>query len=461
MMTARAHAQATEDAEAGDGTEVRSISLADALVAAERDHPHAHEALADEEVRRVELGAPAARWFPRLGATVQAVLGTDNNSAANWLGSGGAVEMPRIAGTDFLQDPSQIVWTPFLTTAVGVGLEQEVLDFGRIDAAQRAADAELEAAHADTERTQLDLVARARESYVAVQAAHELIRATDAARERAERIVAATRAFVDQGLRAEVDVARAEAERARFVVALEHARAGLHVARAQLASAVGAPDLELDAADPPAPTALPPLAVALSAVGGAPELRAAEAHERAADARATGADAELLPELRLVATVMGAAGGAPAAGHSSPAFGAGAVPFVPNYFAGLVLRWHFFDQEALVRRDVARAERSAASAHVESAREEARLAIEEAWYAARGAETSLDALEQARAAAVTSYEQVEARYRAGLASAVEIADAENLRTSAEVALAIGRFTFEQARAELDRRMSATHGPELP
>ena len=446
-------AETVADERAGDGSAIPSVTLADAITRARTRQPRIREALADEGVRRAELAAPAARWLPRLGATIQAVLGTDNNSASNWLSSGGAVEMPRIAGTDFLQDPSQVVWTPYLTTAVGIGLDQEVFDFGRIDAARHVADAELEAAHARTEGTELGVEARAREAYVAVQASHELLRAADAARARAEQIVVATQAFVDHGLRAQVDVARAEAERARFVVAVEHARAALHVARAQLAAAVGADELELEAAEPPAAVELPRLTEALAAIDAAPELTAAEAESRAARARVEAADADLLPDLRLIATVMGSAGGAPAAGHSSPAFGAGGVPFVPNYYAGFVLRWRFFDQEALVRRDVASAQSEAASARIDAAREEARLAIEEAWYTARGAETSLEALEQARDAAVTSYEQVDARYREGLASAVEIADAENLRTSAEVSLAVGRFSLEQARAELARRMS--------
>jgi outer membrane protein TolC len=265
--------------------------------------------------------------------------------------------------------------------------------------------------------------------------------------------VTSTRAFVDQGLRAQVDVARAEADRARFAVAVEHARAGLHVARAQLASAVGSEALELDASEPPAATPLPPLSEALATIDDAPGLRAAEASARAAHARADAAGADLLPDLRLIATVLGAAGGAPAEGRPGPAFGAGAVPFVPNYFAGFVLRWRFFDQEAIVRRDVATAEADAAAARIDAAHEEARIALEEAWYSARGAEASLTALEQARDAAVTSYEQVAARYHAGLASAVEIADAENLRTSAEVELAVGRFALERARAELSMRMS--------
>lgn len=460
LLSAPAHAQTDDDdARAGDGSRVDAISLDDALSRARTEEPRIRERMADESVRRAELAAPAARWFPRLGATVQLVLGTDNNSASNWLSSGGAVEMPRIAGTGFLQDPSQIVWTPYLTTAVGVGLDQEVFDFGRIEAAQRVADAQLEAARARTDEARLDVEAATREAYVAVQGAHELLRAAEGALARADELVTATQAYVEQGLRAQVDVTRAVAERARFAVAVEHARAGLHVARARLASATGSDALELDALDPPAPTPMPSLDRALASIDATPALRAAEASARAARARVGAADAELLPDLRLIATAMSAAGGAPADGHPSPAFGAGGVPFVPNYFAGFVLRWRFFDQEAIVRRDVASAEAEAEAARITTAHDEARLAIEEAWYAAQGAEAALSALEHARDAAVTSYEQVDARYRAGLASAVEIADAENLRTSAEVDLAVGRFALEDARAELLRRMS--EGAETP
>jgi outer membrane protein TolC len=441
---------------AGDGSTVHTITLADAIARARAEHPRMREAAADESVSRARLAAPAARWLPRLGATLQAVLGTDNNSASNWLSSGGAVEMPRIAGTDFLQDPSAVVWTPYLSTAVGVGLDQEVFDFGRIDAARRAAEASLEATQAISAGTTLEIDALATQTYVGVQAAHEVLRAAEQARRRADEVLRATQASVAQGLRAAVDVTRAQAEVARFAVAVAHATAALHVARAQLAGALGATDLELDA-EPigTTPNALPSLTTALAAIPDSPELRVAEAEARAASARVQAAEADLLPDLRLIATLMSAAGGAPAAGHSSPAFGAGAVPFVPNYFAGLVLRWNFFDAVRIAERDVATAEAEAARARTDTVREDARILIEQAWYTARGAEVSLDALTEARDAAVASYDQIAAQYQNGLASALEMADAANLRTSAEVDLAVGRFQLEQARAELERRMAAT------
>jgi len=288
-----------------------------------------------------------------------------------------------------------------------------------------------------------------------VQAAHEVFRAARAAQTRSESLLAATEAWVAHGLRAQTDVARAAAELARVVVAVEHARAALHVARAGLAAAIGDERLELDAA-PYADTdeALPTLTTALDTLDVTPSIREARARARAAHARGDAADAALLPDLRLIATLQGAAGGAPAEGSSSPAFGAGAVPFVPNYFAGLVLSWRFFDAEQIAERDVARAEERAAETETDARREEARFAIEQAWYTAQGARTSLRALTFARDAAVASYDQVEAQYRAGLASSVEMADAQNLRTSAEVDLAVGRFALDQARADLERRMSA-------
>ena len=66
---------------------------------------------------------------------------------------------------------------------------------------------------------------------------------------------------------------------------------------------------------------------------------------------------------------------------------------------------------------------------------------------------AVPALERAAQAANANYEQADARFKAGLGSSVELADAEALRLQAEVDLAIGRFEQGRARARLARALA--------
>ena len=56
-------------------------------------------------------------------------------------------------------------------------------------------------------------------------------------------------------------------------------------------------------------------------------------------------------------------------------------------------------------------------------------------------------------AATANQVQADARFQKGLATAIEVADAEGLRTEAEIQLALGRFEVARARARLSRAIA--------
>ena len=59
-------------------------------------------------------------------------------------------------------------------------------------------------------------------------------------------------------------------------------------------------------------------------------------------------------------------------------------------------------------------------------------------------------LHHAVQAGVANYDQADARFSGGLGNAVELADAEEVRTQAEIQLALGTFDLARARATLGR-----------
>jgi outer membrane protein TolC len=69
------------------------------------------------------------------------------------------------------------------------------------------------------------------------------------------------------------------------------------------------------------------------------------------------------------------------------------------------------------------------------------------------ARAALPALERSTTAAQANLDQANARFKAGLGTSVELADAEALLTEAQIQLALGRFDEARARARLARALS--------
>ena len=86
-------------------------------------------------------------------------------------------------------------------------------------------------------------------------------------------------------------------------------------------------------------------------------------------------------------------------------------------------------------------------------REQQVAAIERTYTVFDVAKRALPGLEQAVTAARANDEQADARFRAGLGTAVELADAEDLRTSTEINLALGQFDVARARAAFGRAIA--------
>lgn len=65
----------------------------------------------------------------------------------------------------------------------------------------------------------------------------------------------------------------------------------------------------------------------------------------------------------------------------------------------------------------------------------------------------LPSLQHELEAARANYAQADARFKAGLGTSVELADAEGLRIDAEIRLAIGLYDLEKARAAFGRAIA--------
>jgi outer membrane protein TolC len=129
------------------------------------------------------------------------------------------------------------------------------------------------------------------------------------------------------------------------------------------------------------------------------------------------------------------------------------VPDVPNWDAGLILRWPLFDGIVAARQRASSARERAVRSDLEAIVQQEVAALQRAYVGATVARASLASLARSVDAARDNYAQAEARFKAGLGTALELADAEYLRTDAEIQLAGGQFELSRARAVLGKLLA--------
>ncbi|WP_394823135.1 TolC family protein [Pendulispora albinea] len=427
-----------------------SMSLDRAIDYALAHQPQIVAARARLRAAQSEAGVPRAAWLPKVGGLAELAGSTANNSTTTPF-SNPAVDLPRIGGTRISDSPD---WQPYASTVLALGVRQQLYDFGRTAARSAALDALAAASQEQLRTARLDTVYAVTEAYFAVRAAHAVLDVATATETRARAHRDFAKSGVDSGLRPPIERTRAEADLARFQVGRIRADGGLRLARSIFSAAVGSEQLELDAADGPFDTEpLPSLPDAVARADERdPAVREALADLRAQRARTNAIDASARPRLFLTGSVSGRAGGAPASSGPTPS-GDGFAPLVPNYDAGIVLSWPIY--EPTVRAEAFASERreDAARAAVDVARQRAVAALVRAYENTDLAAASLDALNRGADLARANYTQAETRFQSGLGSSIELADAETLRTEAEVQLAIGKFQLAMARAAVARATS--------
>jgi outer membrane protein len=429
------------------GAATPSYSLEEALLYARDHQPVIRRALAELRARQSEAKVPRAQWFPQIGASVQILYGSTNNTTASYLGVP-EVDLPRIGAT---KSATGTDWAPSASTLAALSLDQEVYDFGRIAAQAAVADSLVALGRATADELGLEVQLGVEEAFHGVLAGREVLRATEDALKRAQAHRDYAQTGVRSGLHPPIELTRAQADVAQLGVRLVRAQAGLREARAALAAAIGSDALEVDAREAPgAENAAPSFDEALRLARlRNPAIAAALARIDTQHQLARAVTHELYPNLFASATLSGRAGGAPPSSGTVP-YGDGWLPDVGNWHLGLILQWNLFDATVLARRTAALAREEAARADLEGVRSELTLVAQRSYIDLETAQTALPALEQALAATQANHQQAEARFRAGLGNVVELADAEALLTSAQLELAVGRFAVARARAALGR-----------
>ncbi|MGH9474803.1 MAG: TolC family protein [Terriglobales bacterium] len=415
------------------------LGLAQAITTAWAQYPGLSAAQQAAAAAAATASLAQIQMLPNAGVAAQWDRATDNAT----LGLSFASPLPGISGTVPAVNYSQrSAWT----SAAGLYFSWEIADFGRRAANLRYFQELARQSGDQAEVVKLQVGAHAADAYLNLLAAEQQVRVTAVDGTRWQELAKIVDALVGQQLRPGADSSRAQAELAAARIRASNALRDLGTAQASLAEALGlAPGQPL-----PSLAALPGPLPAAPAVATAapPQLRVRRDAVAAAAAQQEQVARAALPRWYALASAYGRGSGILAAANFAPGAAGLAPTTAGNWAVGLGMdfsftRWRAQRAQALVAKSQL-AQAKARQFQVEAGLEMARQKAAADWSAARTV-----ALESpiGLAAARAGEAQAKVRYQTGLASLVDLANAEQLLAQADSDNALGQLQLWRALLE--------------
>ena len=392
-----------------------ALTLDEALATAVKGHPLLIEAKENLNGAEARTGQALANYYPQISI------------AADWN-----------KGRYFLPQLENIRSTNVNTDALY--LKQTLYDFGRTAGAVDAARSNREAAVKTLAITGQDLALRVRSAFYLVLAAEKQVIATRETVKARDEVYRQAQEFFAQGIRAKVDVARAEANLYAARTALIRAESNREIGRVELANAMGIASLgDRDLAEPfPGSHPLPERDQAQQdAVRNRAELQQLAALKMAANANLKAARSGYMPILSGTASI----------GYADRDF----PPTGNVWGVGLNLTMPLFSGFSSVEQ--VREANSSINA-IEARQSDLKLQIikdvESAWLGVNDAAARMVSTEKEVAAANENQVLAEGRYREGVGSIIEVTDAQSQALDAQTAHIQAVYDTYTAQARLDR-----------
>jgi TolC family type I secretion outer membrane protein len=314
-------------------------------------------------------------------------------------------------------------------------------DFGRTGASVDRADANAAISRENAATTREDVVFVAKVTFYNVLRAEKTLEFQRENLRQRESLLRQATAFFEAGVRAKIDVVRAEANLYDSLALVSQAENGLRVARITLLQRIGVdgpagfrlsgqlPEMAL-------PGTLPDWIA--EAERNRPELRALAEKERAANESLRGAKAEYLPYL---------------VGTLGAGYGADVVPLQQNYGASITLNYPLFSGFR-TREQVKEASATISSVRYEitEAKRRTRLEVERSAYGVQEARERLQARKKQREASEENLRLATARYEVGAGDIIEMTDAQTQMVSSDTETVNSAFDYAVSHASLLRAM---------
>lgn len=425
-----------DDALPGDTTVAKPLNLEQAVALALSRHPRVVAAKHQVTAAEAQVGVAQSRYYPQVNLWVQYLRGTENGNLAVFHSVPGS---SRIGGS------RRDNVGPFDTHNnyhAALTVHQLLHDFGRTQGAVAAQKALVEAAKMNERLVEQEITFRVTQAYYEALAGEEVVRVAEEALTRAQRVLELATAGQEAGLRQPSEKARAEADVATAEVVRIEALASLDVARAEFVNALGLSDAAFRPAgqepEPPARVAEPE-AVAL-ALQNRPELRALELQRRALTERKRSVNAGHYPRIEAIGAVQ----------SRGQFLGGEEYDFAANNWNVAVIAHLPIFQGYLVKEqaNAVQAEIHAIESGREAVRQAVVLEVKRALARVRSADEAAKAAQKAVDAAKIALDTSEGRYRTGLATLLELTDAQGVYISALSAAVRASYNRRFARAAL-------------
>lgn len=412
------------------------LSLADVVAQASATYPSVR--VSQSQVNAASAGIELARtaYLPRVDAIAGLNRATRNNVFGLLLPSQviAPISGP-VLGTNDLTN----VWG----STAGVLATWEPFDFGLRQANVDVASASRDRATAAVARTQFEVATLAADAYLTILAADETVRAAQAGVERSSEIERVVGALVRAELRPGVEESRTRAEVAAAQNQVIQARQAAAVTRVTLAQLLNLPSVAVFTPKP-LPDFPQEAAPAPASLANNPLAREQNAAVAEVQAREKALDRSYFPRFQLQGTVYGRGSGANPDGTTGGAF-SGFGPNIQNWGVGFSMNFPLFDLPSI------KARKEIEKSHEQTERARYDLVLRELNGRVARAQAGLEAARQLAANAPVqlnfaraAHEQSLARYRAGLSSIIDVADAQRVLTQAEIDAGLARLGIWRA-----------------
>jgi outer membrane protein TolC len=330
-------------------------------------------------------------------------------------------------------------------SAAGVLVSWEPFDFGLRKANVDIAEAARNRAGTQIAVTRLQVATAAADAFLTMLAARQTVTAARAGFERARVTHEVVAALAKNELRPGADESRARAELALAETQVIQAEQAVETARATIAQYLGVPANTIALAPGPL-LDLPP--VAAPAAEAAPDRHPLAVAQNAAvaevKAREKALDRSYFPRFNLQATAYARGSGVQPDNTTGNA-ASGLGPNIQNWGIGFTVLFPAFDLPAIHARKTAAAhEERAEEARYRQVIEDLNGERARAAAALAGARRVAQNTPVQLAAARDAESQAAARYKAGLANIVELAEAQRLLTQTEIDDALARLAVWRA-----------------
>jgi outer membrane protein len=414
------------------------ITLPQAIQHAVDNYPAVRASMA--RISAQESGVDLARtsYLPRLDSSLQINRATRNNVAGLLLPG---TNIPAISGPVSEATSASSIWG----SAGGLLLSWEAFDFGSRGASVDLARSLVTRATASAELTRLDVGVKTADAFLRLASAQETVRAARANVERQQVFAISVATLVKNELRPGADDSRAQAEMAFARIQLIQAEQAEQIARAGLAQWLGVAPTDVQIASDALLT-IPPPPPSASAPDVATHPLAETQMATVDSSRATQhvLGRSYFPRLN-VQTAYALRGTGATAGGTNLGGTRGLDFDTSNWAVGLTATFPLFDVFSLRERtrieaQNERAERATYDRVVRELSAHAAQAHAEVDGARRVAENTPIQLQAAR----VLEQQSRARYDAGLATIVEVADSQRLLLQSEVGDAVAKLNVWRA-----------------